>query len=97
MSKAKRDPFEAFRDEYDDTVVVPRAIDAGLKELGEDYQPELAFIKRCGLSPIKFAAFREQYKAYWLEVRKPGKSAQRIWCGTPEFAAKCRKAANGTA
>ncbi len=95
MSTAKRDPFTAFRDEYDDTVVIPRAIDAGLKALGEDFQGELAFSKRCGLSPIKFSAFREQYSAYWIEVRKTGKSPQRIWCGTKEFAAKCRKAANG--
>lgn len=92
----KRNPLQAFRDEYDDRVVIPRAIDAGLKALGADYQPELAFIKRCGLSPIKFSAFREQYADFWVEVRKPGKSPTRMWCGTKEFAAECRKAANGT-
>lgn len=95
MSTVKRDALQAFRDEYDDTVVIPKAIDAGLKALGADWQGEIVFIKRCGLSPIKFSAFREQYKEFYVEVRKPGKSPTRIWCGTKEFAAQCRKATNG--
>jgi len=97
MATAKRDRLADFRDEWDETVTIPRAIDAGLKALGEDFQVEGAFIKRCGISPIKFSAFRDQYADFWLEVRKAGKSPQRVWCGTKEFAAQCRKAANGQA
>jgi hypothetical protein len=97
MSHTKRDRLQDFRNAYDETITVPKAIDAGLKALGDDYEPELTFIKRCGVSPVKFAAFRDRYTDFWLEVREAGKASKRIWCGTKDFAAKCRKAANGQA
>lgn len=85
----------AFRQAYDKSLIIPQAIERGLKDLGDAWEPELEFIKRCRVPPVQFAAYRERFADFYVEVRDSGKAAKRVWCGTKAFAAKCRSAADG--
>lgn len=85
----------AFRQAFDKSVIIPRAIEAGLKTLGPSWEPEGEFIRRCGVAGIDFSKFRDQYAEFYVVVRSAGRSPQRVWCGDKAYAEKLREYANG--
>jgi hypothetical protein len=94
-TQGKGKDLAAFRQAYDKSLIVPQAIETGLKTLGEAWEPQIEFINRCGVTPINFSAYRERFADYYVEVRDSGKAPKRVWCGTKSFAQKCRDAADG--
>jgi hypothetical protein len=80
------DEFSAL---YDKSVIVPRKIKAALAALGESWEPEVDFLRRCGLSTTDFSRFREPFMAH--SVTTTGTNPKRIWAGTVKFAAKLRE------
>jgi hypothetical protein len=97
MSEKKARPaggkdLEAFRAAHDKNYIVPARIKKGLSELGESWEYEADFIRRCGLSQTDFAAYRDQFDEFFVDTdgshRNRGK---RVWAGTKPFAAKLRE------
>jgi hypothetical protein len=82
---------EAFRQQHDKTYRIPRIIKASLAELGEGWEYELEFLKRCGLATGDLAMFRDQFADHWLEVRSSARNTKRVWAGTVKFANKLRE------
>jgi len=90
-SQPKGRDIDAFRAAHDKSFIVPKRIRDGLAALGESWEYEVEFIKRCQLDNTSFAAYREQFKDFYLELS--GKSPKRIWAGTKAFANKLRERA----
>ena len=81
--------LDAFRDAHAKAHIIPRKIRAGLDELGESWEYELEFMRRCGLASFDLAAFRDQFAEHIVDVQS-GRNAKRVYCGTKAFAAKLR-------
>jgi hypothetical protein len=94
-AKKPKNDLDSFRNQYDKSVIVPAAIQRGLKELGDTWEKEADFIRRTRVGAIDFARFRDQFLDYVVVVREAGKDSKRVWCGTRGFAQKCREAADG--
>lgn len=97
MSEKKARPtggksLEAFRAAHDRDYIIPARIKESLNELGESWEYEADFIRRCGVSQIDFAAYRDQFTDFFINTdgshRNRGK---RVWAGTKAFAAKLRE------
>lgn len=88
-SKAKGRDIDAFRAAHDKSFIVPKRIREGLAALGDSWEYEVEFIKRCQLDTTSFAAYREQFKDFYVEIG--GKSPKRVWSGTKAFANKLRE------
>lgn len=86
--------IESFRQLHDKNFKVPRKIKAALAELGEAWEYEAEFIKRCGVSNTDFAVFREDFAEHWLEAKSDNRNAKRVWCGTVKLANKLREYAS---
>lgn len=82
---------EAFRQLHDKNFKIPRQIKAALAELGEAWEYEVDFIRRCGVSNTDFAQYRDDFADHWLEAKTVGRSSKRVWCGTVKFANKLRE------
>ena len=97
MSKVKKSAggkdLAAFRSAHDKSFIVPQAIRRGLGALGESWEYEQEFIKRCELALTDFGRFRDQFSDFYVEVG--GKTKRRVWAGTKAYAAKLRDAHNG--
>lgn len=85
---AKTRDFNEFRAAYDKSFIVPNKIRSGLASLGESWEPEAEFIRRCGLCTTDFARYRDEFMDHVVEV--PGKQAKRVWAGTKAYANKLR-------
>lgn len=86
--KAGKD-LAAFRALHDKSYIVPLKIQEGLKALGENaWEYEVEFIKRCGLSTTDLAAYRDQFKDFFVETG--GRNPKRAWAGSKPFAKKLR-------
>jgi hypothetical protein len=81
----------AFRAAHDKSFIVPQKIKAGLAALGDSWEYEAEFIKRCGSSQTDFAAYRDEFSDFFIEARGTGKTPKRVWTGTKAFAAKIRE------
>ena len=96
MSKVKKaaggKDLAEFRSAHDKSFIVPQAIKRGLEELGESWDYEQNFIKRCNLSLTDFSKYRDQFSEYFVEIG--GKSIRRVWAGTKGFAGKLRETYN---
>lgn len=90
-SKAKGKDIDAFRAAHDKSFITPKRIREGLAALGDSWEYEVEFIKRCQLSNTDFAMYREQFKDFYVEVG--GRSPKRVWAGTKAFANKLRERA----
>lgn len=88
MPAAKGKSLEDFRAVHDKSFMVPKAIRTGLEALGDSWEYESDLIKRCKLSQTDFAAYRDQFKDFFVEV--PGRNAKRAWAGTKKFAAQLK-------
>lgn len=80
----------AFRAVHDKSFIVPERIKAGLAALGDSWEYEQEFVRRCNLSLADFSRYREQFSEFCVEIG--GKSTRRVWAGTKAFANKLREA-----
>lgn len=76
-----------FCNAHDKATIVPKKIKDGLKQLGNSWEYEADFIKRCKLSQTDCAQYRDAFSEHWLELTTPRK---RIWAGTVAFAEQLR-------
>jgi hypothetical protein len=81
--------LEEFRAAHDKSFIVPGKIRDGLAALGESWEYESEFMKRCTLSNTDIAAYREQFADFYVET--PGRNPKRVWAGSKRFAAKLRE------
>lgn len=82
MSKGKG--LAEFQAAHDKSFIVPKAIKQGLAELGDSWEYEGDFIKRCKLSVTDFSKYRDQFKTHVVETS--GRNPKRILAGTIKFA-----------
>ena len=86
--------LDAFRKLHDKNFKIPLRIKTGLAELGEAWEYESDFIKRCGVSNTDFAMFRDDFTPFWLEAKSDSRNSKRVWCGTAKLATKLREFAS---
>lgn len=84
-----------FRAAHDPAVIVPNRITtalAGLLSEGpEQWEYEVDFIKRAGISPVQIGQFRDQFKDYIVETSNSSRrTGVRVWFGSVKAAAKAR-------
>lgn len=84
---AKGKSLNDFCNAHDKATIVPKKIKEGLRALGNSWEYEADFIKRCKLSQTDCANYRDQFAEHWLELTTPRK---RIWAGTVAFAETLR-------
>jgi hypothetical protein len=88
---ASKRGLDDFRKAYDKSLIVPSKIKAGLADLGNAWESEAEFIRRCGVSQSEFGRYREPFLAdHAVEVRGRGSRDVRVWAGTKAFATKLR-------
>lgn len=92
MSKSRT--LSDFRAAHDQNVIIPTKIRAALaamlKEGPEQWEYELEFLKRAGVSTTQLAQFRDQFEAH-VVVAGTGKSGgKRVWFADPKIAKKVR-------
>jgi len=84
--------IDDFRRQYDDSVVVPNQIKAGIKKLvknGEPtYKTDQEFREICGVAPGKWRRYAEDFRH--LQIKKDGLH----WWGHPDIIEEMRKAVN---
>lgn len=88
VAPAKGKGIDDFRASYDRSFIVPKRIKDGLAALGDSYESELEFMRRCGISVTDLSQYREPFAEFYIEVG--GRNPKRLWAGTKAFAAKCR-------
>lgn len=93
MSKVKT--IADFRSAHDPNVIVPNKIRAALaamlKEGAEQWEYELEFIKRAGISNTQMGQFREQFADYVVEAAaSSGRAGKRVWFADAKVAKKLR-------
>lgn len=90
---SKGKDLAAFKSAHDKRTIVPDKFRAALTELGDSWEYEGDFIRRCKLSTGDFANYREQFRDFCVETpRRAGQShAKRVWAGTVAFAKKLRE------
>lgn len=95
MPTTKGKNAEDFVKRHSQSYIVPEKIKAGLAQLGDTWEYETEFAKRCGLGPGQFAPYREQFAAFIVDLpRSKAQRNQRAWAGTAKFAAKIRELQN---
>lgn len=77
-----------FQAVHDRSFIVPKNIKQGLADLGDSWEYEAEFIKRCKLSQTDFSRYRDQFKPHIIETA--GRNPKRIWAGTAKFAEALR-------
>jgi hypothetical protein len=83
--------LEAFRAAHDRAYIVPQRIKAGLDALGESWEYESEFTRRCGIAPQELPRYRDQFREFCVEPpRGSASSPKRVWAGSKAFAAKLR-------
>ena len=95
MSRKQKDTgksIASFRALHDKSVIFPAKIRAGLKSLGNAWEYEADFIKRCGLSQPEFGRYRDQFSDFFVSVRERGSFSKRAWAGTKKYADQMRAA-----
>ena len=86
--------LQDFRDQFDDSVVIPSAIEQGIKKhlMRADgtplYMRDQDFREACDVGPGKWRRYADDYKH--LQVKKDG----AIYWGHPEIIDELRKAVN---
>lgn len=83
----------AFRAAHDKSYIVPEAIKKGLAALGDSWEYEQEFVRRCGVSLAEFSRFREPFNEFCVEIG--GKSVRRVWAGSKAYARKLKEAHDG--
>lgn len=92
QAKAKGKDLDAFRSRHDKSYIVPSRIKAGLAELGDSWEYELEFIRRCGLAQVDFSAYRDHFAEFCVVTPRTGgrSHGKKIWTGSKALAVKMR-------
>lgn len=78
-----------FRNLYDKSTIIPKRIDAALKQLGgSGWEFEVQFAKMAGVSLVDLGHFRDQYAEHVVTLNRDSK---RAWAGTKAAAQKMRE------
>ena len=98
-TKAEKKPIgkdlAAFRAAHDKSFIIPKRIRDALEALGDSWEYEGEFIRRCGVSPLDFSTYRDQFQDFYVDTSTQRDRAKRVWAGSKVFAAKMRAALNG--
>lgn len=89
QAKTKGKSLDDFRAAHDKSFIVPKKIRDGLAQLGESWEYEVEFMRRCGLSTTDLAAYRTSFQDHVVDIG--GKNPKRIWAGTKKFATQLRE------
>lgn len=82
--------LDAFRKQYDKSLIIPAKFREALAQLGDSWETEGDFVKRVGCSQAEFGQYKEQFAAdHTVEVVIKG-VRKRVWAGTKKFAARLR-------
>ena len=85
--------IDAFRQNHDRAFIVPKRIRDGLEALGDSWEYEAEFVRRCGVASHEFALYRDQFSDFCIETPGTGGvRGKRVYAGTRTFAAKLRAA-----
>lgn len=77
-----------FRQVYDKSTIVPKAIKSALKDLGQSgWEYEVQFAKMAGISLVDIANFREMFADYIVSIKRDNK---RVWAGSVSTANEMR-------
>jgi hypothetical protein len=92
-AKARGRNLEAFRENHDRAFIVPKRIRDGLESLGDSWEYEAEFIRRCGVATHEFSTYRDLFADFCIETPSVnGGRPKRVYAGTRTFAAKLRAA-----
>jgi hypothetical protein len=86
---AKGRTLDEFCNNHDKKTLVPRRIKTALEQLGDSWEYEKEFIKRCQISQTEMGQFREGFNEHVVELG--GRNSRRVWAGTVKFAKKLRE------
>lgn len=95
MARKPAKTVDDFRAAHDRNVIIPNKIRAALAELvkegPENWEYEIDFLKRAGISTTDLALFRDQFSEYIVETPNSSRSrGKRVWFGSAKVAAKVR-------
>jgi hypothetical protein len=96
MTEKKTSPqkgkgLDEFRAAHDRAYIVPQRIKAGLDALGDSWEYEAEFIRRCGIASQELPRYRDTFRDFYVETpRGSGSNGKRVWAGTKAFAAKLK-------
>lgn len=84
-----------FRSLHDPSVVVPNRIKAALDQMAqegaEQWEYEADFLKRANVTPVQLNAYREHFKAHYVEGQDPKRrTGVRAWFGSTKAAKAVR-------
>ena len=98
MSKVKSEPkkrgrsLDEFRAAHDKSFIVPKRIRDALNQLGDSWEYEIEFLRRCNLGTNELAEYRDQFEAdHVVLVSSRSHSTKRIWVGSKELAETLRQ------
>lgn len=90
--KAAGKTLDDFRSAHDRNVIVPTKIRKALAEMEaehpENWEYELDFMRRAGISQTDIGAFRPQFDAHIVETA--GKNQKKVWFASAKVAEKAR-------
>lgn len=93
VARPKGRDIEAFRSNHDRAFIVPKKIRDGLEALGDSWEYEAEFVRRCGVASHEFALYRDQFADFCIETPGGGGlRGKRVYAGTRTFANKLRAA-----
>jgi len=76
-----------FRAAHDKATIIPHKIREGLAKLGKaGWLYESEFVKLAGVSPMDFSAYRDEFAAYFVQLRD-----RRAWAGSEKLATQMRE------
>ena len=76
-----------FKATYDKSFIIPRAIRAGLKQLGGGWEYEVAFAKMISVSLQDLGTYRDEFAQHIVSLRE----GRRAWAGKASVADEMRK------
>jgi len=76
-----------FAEQYNKDTIIPKKIEAALKELGSCWEYESEFVKRAGVSFADWGHYREAYSENFLMIKSEGK---RVWSGSKAMIVKMK-------
>ena len=95
-AKLKKDK-QAFRNLFDQSVIVPNKIRAAFDSLAKDEGPEaweaeIDFLRRARLNAQTVGPHRDAFKAHIVEAKNASRKPVNVWFSDPKAAAEMRKA-----
>lgn len=92
VKKSSGKTLDDFRAAHDRNVIVPTKIRKALSDMEsehpENWEYELDFMRRAGLSQTDMGMFRPQFEAHVVEVG--GKNPKKVWFASAKVAEKAR-------